>query len=274
MGLPIPSEDRDPWYEDFLAFVNSLDSSLYAEREDRNLLLMRGGTFTFNATSGLLTWADTIELTAPITGFLLSISAGSAVLADKSYLIVDFVRAPTNNFTISTYVSSSVPSTDNTIVLAMRSGSRVYFRNGKVLKDGDSINILEISGGMGASGQLLRSTVTIASGQETALAVPVVAGDFPLRPSDYTISGTTQTIRFMAIASISGGATATVQLIKLDDASTIATFTFTNAIPAKQITSALGLASSECMYEVRYWVSSGTGTVLLGWAGFQIDNTF
>ena len=276
MKLPIPSENRDPWYEEFLALINGIDGSLYAGREDRNIILMKGGTFYFNASTNFLSWSSVIEFNSPITGFLTGVLAGSVTIPDGYYLVADIVRAPTQNPTVTAYSAAVAAPTDNAVVIAMRRGNKIYFRNGKILQDGQSINILESTGTMGTSGQVLRSSITLASGQQTAQLVPTVACSYSISPADYAISGATQSIYFMVVGSVSGGMTLRVQLYNLSDASAVTAIDYTETMPTRKMPSALTLPSAEKVYEVRYWLLSGTGSEIgvLGWAGLQINNTF
>ena len=138
MNWPFPNEDDAPWYERLKAFVQSQDASGYAAREDRQIVLAGGGTVLWSATGGALTWSDTIQVVSPITGFLLNIAAGSVTLGDGQVLYVPLVRAPTRTQTVSVAVSNQVPPTDTDMLLAVRVGTQVYWRNGLLMNDGDS----------------------------------------------------------------------------------------------------------------------------------------
>lgn len=150
MNWPFPNEDDAPWYERLKAFVQSQDASGYAAREDRQLVLAGGGAITWSATGGTLTWGDTLRIVSPITGFLLNIAATSVTLSDGQVLYVTLVRAPTRTQTALVAVANQVPPTDADLLLAVRVGTQVYWRNGVLMNDGDSLT--DIGAGQGGGG--------------------------------------------------------------------------------------------------------------------------
>ena len=165
MQFPFPNRNRDPFDAEFLALMASLDSAGFAGREDRNILLTGGGTFSFDALSGLLSWSLAVDIVSPITGFLLSVPAGSISLPDGGFLFVDLVRAPTTNRTVVALQASTVPQTDTAWVIGVRKGDRVFFRNGQVLLDGESGELLSgssLGGGGVSSSQVLSPTAFLA----------------------------------------------------------------------------------------------------------------
>lgn len=155
MKWPIPGEHVDPWFEAFVDLMGEVDASGYAAREDRNIIGTGGGTFTL--TGGLITWAGTISFLAANTGFLWQIAPGNITLADGQIWYVNLVRAPADNITLANVVASNLSAAadgDAAFVIAVRRGSKVYFRNGRVLDDGDSFEVFEGNGGGGGAGTL------------------------------------------------------------------------------------------------------------------------
>jgi hypothetical protein len=139
MQWPYPGRDDDPWYDKFADLVQALDVSGYASREDRSLIVSGGGTITW--APPVLTWTAPIVFSDPLTGFLLSIAAGSASLADGQVLYTTLVRQPLQNQSISVVVASKIPGSpdgDNTIAIAVRIGTSIYFRTGFSLGAGGS----------------------------------------------------------------------------------------------------------------------------------------
>ena len=65
MGWPYPEENQDPFWDAFTAFVAAQDASVFALKEDRDFLIMKGGTVSFTASSGLLSWSQAIEMSLP-----------------------------------------------------------------------------------------------------------------------------------------------------------------------------------------------------------------
>lgn len=149
--LPYPSEQRDPWFDQFLAFVQAVDSAVYAEREDRNLIIMGGGAVSWDATTGILSWAANIEFASTPVGFLWRIVAGNILVPDAQFLYFQAVRSPTDNVNVTLTTGTQVPGlvsedANNSIMFGVRRGSRIYFRNGDVIQDGETSNIFETSG--------------------------------------------------------------------------------------------------------------------------------
>jgi hypothetical protein len=135
--------------------VDALDASLYAGREDRQIVLMDGGVFTFVVDPltglGTLTWASTINISAPITGFTWFITAGSLALLEGEVFYVNIPRAPLTNVGVTARQASQVPSSDADLLIGIRRGDRFYFRNGRGIATGETISVLEVSSG-GVSG--------------------------------------------------------------------------------------------------------------------------
>jgi hypothetical protein len=149
MNWPFPSEGQDPWFDAFQGLVNALDASSFAHRENDPVVLMEGGLVSWDASTGVLDWAGTIEINASITGFRWNLPTDSINLQEGQLLYVEITRSPTDNKTVTSQISTQLPSTDTTLFLALRRNNRIYWRNGKVLNDGDSINVFEVSGGGG-----------------------------------------------------------------------------------------------------------------------------
>lgn len=133
MKWSYPAEGADPWFTAFQAMVNAMDTSGFASREDRQLILMEGGVFSFSSTTGILTWSLPLEILAGITGFRWAVAAGSVTLQEGEMIYVDLVRAPTQNRTLTLTVTSQIPSTDVACFIAIRRNNKIYFRDGRIL---------------------------------------------------------------------------------------------------------------------------------------------
>jgi hypothetical protein len=279
MGWPYPEENQDPFWDAFVAFVAAQDASVFALKEDRDLLIMNGGTVSFTASSGLLSWSLPIELNSAVTGFKWTLPAGSVNLNDGDYLYVTLPHNPTTNLNVASGSGSTLPKTDidNPIVLGLRNGDRVYFRDGKVLLDGQALTLFATmpgGGGVGASGEFWRESITMAVGDQNNSGTPKVMGAFPLDSDDYTLTGTTKTFTFMAIANVDvGSVTGTVVLYDLTAAAVVATLTFAGFTASTKQSASAAIGAAEHIYEVRGQVTAGVGTLYVHWAGIQIDNT-
>jgi hypothetical protein len=141
LSWPYPTEEQDPWYAPFQDFAAAADASVFAAMEDRNVFLMGGGTFAFNASTGTVSWTAAIELSSPVTGFRHTVAAASVVVADGSMLYVELSRSLTDNAVLTAAASPSLPpggDHESFYALCLRRGSRLYFRNGATLEDGSS----------------------------------------------------------------------------------------------------------------------------------------
>jgi hypothetical protein len=149
MGWPYPSRDDDPWYDPFVDFIQASDGSAFAAREDRSVIWSGGGTLSWTAASGTLTWTDTISVYSPLGGRLLQVAAGSvAGWIEGEVLYLPLVRQPAATTSVSLVKASHVPSDDNAMALAVRVGMSIFFRTGISLGNGDSVvGVAPIAGG-------------------------------------------------------------------------------------------------------------------------------
>lgn len=148
--LPYPDEDSSPWNEVFKAMVEAIDLSLYSHREDRNTIFSGGGNMSFTASSGVLTWAEDIDLLAAFTGYRWRIQGpGSIALLDSQLAYLTIARAPQSLAVYTLTVGNVTPNEprgDDQYIICYRKGSKLYFRNGKALGDGQTADIFESSG--------------------------------------------------------------------------------------------------------------------------------
>ena len=152
MTWPYPSRSQQPWFEAFEAFVAALDASGYAAREDRQLVLAGGGTITWSTATSVLSWSATLRIVSPITGFQIQIPASSVTVDDGFLIYANLTRAPTSNVTATAVVAARVPPSDSAIVLAVRVGGVIYWRNGLQLNHNDSFTNIGASQGGGGGG--------------------------------------------------------------------------------------------------------------------------
>jgi len=136
MNWPFPNENQDPWYIALENFAKALDTSGYAAREDRHLILVGGGTITWDAVGSTLQWTAPLQIVSPITGFLLDIPANTITIEDGQVFYGTLVRAPTRNLEIAVAVANQVPNTDEDILLAVRVGNDLHWRGGASMGGG------------------------------------------------------------------------------------------------------------------------------------------
>lgn len=160
MGWPYPAESQDPWYDALEAFFSASDAAAYASRETENMVLTGGGDVSLSGNT--LEWTEDLEIFSPITGFNWVMPAQSVDLEDGRVLWFDAVRAPDDDTAVIPQTAARLPLTGSAVLLAIRRGSIVYWRNGAGLADGDTMNPLAGTGGGvdgldGAPGSVLRN---------------------------------------------------------------------------------------------------------------------
>ncbi len=160
--LPYPAPDARDWNDMFQALVNGIDYQTYTPREDRNIIVMGGGSMGFVASTGVLTWTDNINLLSAVTGFLWVVPGpGTVTLQDGAIAYLTVTRAPQGNTNYILQAGSQTPNQPrgaDQILLGVRRGDRVHFRDGFVLQDGEFRTVFDTNsaGGGGSSGQVVR----------------------------------------------------------------------------------------------------------------------
>jgi hypothetical protein len=180
MIWPYPNKDVDPWFEAFESMITAMDASGYASREDRNIVFGGGGDVTYDAGTGTLSWVAPIVAYSMISGFKLTIPAGSIVVPDTYALYINLTRHPASNASLSVAAASTIPNTNDAMILAIRVGSTIYWRWGTKIETGETLNLFGVPGSGGASDIYERSAtfgVPIgASSDEATLGRVLVAG--------------------------------------------------------------------------------------------------
>lgn len=172
MQIPFPSEAEKPFFPSYRAQMNSIDAHHFAHSENKNILFTGGGTFSFNATTGVLDWSGTITVQGLISGFAATIAGPSSVtLSDGDISFITMPRLLTANaqtaVTVVARLGVSAVTPSDQVFLAVRIGSEVFFPNGNTLLDGQSKTVF--SGGMASgSGHVHTLEKFDATGGETS----------------------------------------------------------------------------------------------------------
>lgn len=199
---PIPTAGSDPWYDSFVDLIGAIDASVYAQREDRNsTMLQDGGVVAY--LNGVLTWTDTIRIPNPMVGYFWEIAPNivGLELEEGEYFYVTLVRAPTQNTALAPKTAFVVPNTDNEFVVGQRRDDRVYFSNGDVLQNGESLQLFSTGGGAGGSSGPVQTVFArfsnVAIGPQGPVKVDVgvatstfIQASFAIRPDKATTAGT------------------------------------------------------------------------------------
>lgn len=137
----VPSQGDEPWFDQISSTLNAFDSALFANREDRNLFLLGGGTVTvtipggggpntadvfWNAPFVLKGWEGPGEVDVDVPGGPITVVAGQA-------LFVDLTRPPNTTILVPAQVGdfTAVRASDSKLVIGVFwTDGRFYFRNG------------------------------------------------------------------------------------------------------------------------------------------------
>ena len=181
MNFTYPNFRKSPWDNDFNTLIREIDDAVYTSREDRNLVLMEGGTISWAAGTGVLQWSDILYLNASITGFLWRVPADSVTIEEGEVLYAELTRNPGSNVDVVTGVASQVPSTNAAVLLCIRKGDLLYWRDGKVIPDG-------YSGTLFIAGSVAETLAnTLVAGNVTGGRDIVVSSGDKLTAPDYAV---------------------------------------------------------------------------------------
>lgn len=121
-----------------------VDAIFEQEIQDRNTKLTKGGTWNWDEVTGTLSWSANAFLQIPeLADSVNQINAGSIVLsADGVVAYVEINRAgPGGALTVSAIANSSLVPTNDTFVIARRTGDDVLIGRSFLLKDGEYLEL-------------------------------------------------------------------------------------------------------------------------------------
>lgn len=133
LGIPYPSARARSWYEDFVSFVTAVDAALFAALGLPHLLRSGGGTISWNAGTGTLSWGDAFVFSMPTTGFQWTLPAGSVIVPDGSFVVFAVTHGVTANVTVAAVVTTTITDHTSAIVLCRRLGSTILFHGGHLI---------------------------------------------------------------------------------------------------------------------------------------------
>ena len=144
---PIPSEFEEPYFATAKSYFLATDAADFALAENDNFVWSGGGSFSWNATTGTLTWAEPVEIRTkttvrktiilgpPTPGGQLVLQDGEcAFFKHPRLLIADRVA------TLVIGPVSLIPGArlHDITLFATRVETTIFFANGRSLKDGES----------------------------------------------------------------------------------------------------------------------------------------
>lgn len=133
VGLIYPTEYTPNWYNMYESHMLQLDAALYASREDRGIILMGGGVVTWDSTTGDLTFSEDALVVGPIVGTIGTITADTFTIGEGEFAYVDVTRYASAGYALEVVVTTTVPNTDNALLIAYRKDDFLWLRGVGVL---------------------------------------------------------------------------------------------------------------------------------------------
>lgn len=158
--FPYPAEFEEPYFPAIKSYFLATDSADWALAENINFIWAGGGSFSWDATSGALTWSSAVTIRTKTTVFSATIAGppapgGTVTLQDGECAYFQVPRLQVSNQNISLLIGpiTLIPGVrlHDIRLFATRIGTTVYFADGKSLKDGESGEIF--GAGTGAAVQ-------------------------------------------------------------------------------------------------------------------------
>jgi hypothetical protein len=143
----IPAEFEEPYYPTIKSYFLATDAADWAMSENGNLIWAGGGSFSWSATTGTLTWASTVSIRSKTTVFSFTIAGppapgGTVTLQDGECAYFQVPRLMVANQTATLIIGpiTQIPGVrlHDIRLFATRIGTTVFFADGKSLKDGES----------------------------------------------------------------------------------------------------------------------------------------
>ncbi|MGD9726404.1 MAG: hypothetical protein AB7V39_08400 [Nitrospiraceae bacterium] len=144
---PIPSEYEEPYFATARSYFLATDAADYGLAENDNTIWAGGGSFSWSATTGTLTWATPVELRTKTTVWKATIAGppspnGSVTLQDGEVAFFQMPRLQVANQTVTLQIGpiTQLPGVrlHDITLFATRIGTTVFLADGKSLKDGES----------------------------------------------------------------------------------------------------------------------------------------
>ena len=141
MLFPYPEDREQPFFTSYKAGELARDASHWAHSENHNLVFAGGGTWTWDAGTGVLSWTEDVLVLGFTTKQFMTIPAQSIVVEDGEVVFFNVLRllqTPTNATleTAATIGKAGVRLHD-LMLFAARVGDVIYFPGFKSMVDGD-----------------------------------------------------------------------------------------------------------------------------------------
>jgi len=135
LRYPIPGEDSDPFYDQFVALMQQVENWSYMNTLARNFFLAGGGTLNWDGVNGILMWTDDFVLPIFFWGKRLLLRYGpdnasrNAQMQTGQAMVVEIpFTVGTDTVVNFTVVSQLDPNKTNQYVIGWRNASQFFLR--------------------------------------------------------------------------------------------------------------------------------------------------
>jgi hypothetical protein len=108
--------------------LNDIDSSIYALREDNQVMLFGGGTLSLTLATDTFAWDEDFTIVNSINGGAITVVAGSLVVTAGQMIYIGVTRPISGTSSLSLSAASSLGSDENKFFIGMRIGDNLYIR--------------------------------------------------------------------------------------------------------------------------------------------------
>jgi hypothetical protein len=136
LKYPIPGENSDPFYDQFVALMQQVENWSYINTLARNFFLAGGGTLTWNGGTGIFTWTDDFVLPVFFWGKRLLLRYGpdnsmrAAAIQNGQALVVEIpFTLGTDQVVNFSVVSQLDQNKQNQWVAGWRNGSQLFMHS-------------------------------------------------------------------------------------------------------------------------------------------------
>jgi hypothetical protein len=133
LKFPIPGEDSDPFYDQFVELIRAIESRVFMNDLIKNFFLTKGGTLTWNSGTGIFTWTEDFEVPVFFYGKKMFLRYGpdaatrALALQDGQAIIVEIPSVIGTDTVLNLNVVSQLDvNKANQWVIAFRNGSNLH----------------------------------------------------------------------------------------------------------------------------------------------------
>jgi len=130
MSFQYPSEHQEPYNDIFTGLMNSIDSSVYALREDAHITLLGGGTLALTLATNTFSWSADLIVVSSLNGASRTITTDSLVVTEGQSVYAVISRPITGTGTLTLQAASGVGTDHDKLFLGVRVNDDLYLKDG------------------------------------------------------------------------------------------------------------------------------------------------